>query len=53
MGVDQYVVQGTGEGATFRRKTLDAMLDIALAGIGRLTDMQAAALAEPYPGELP
>ena len=46
-------VQGTGEGATFSRKTLDTMLDIALAGIRQLTDLQVAALAEPYPGELP
>ena len=46
-------VQGTGEGATFTRKTLDAMLDTALAGIARLAELQAAALAEPYPGELP
>ena len=46
-------VQGTGEGATFSRRTLDAMLDSALAGIQQLTDLQAAALAEPYPGELP
>jgi hypothetical protein len=29
------------------------MLDTALAGIRQLTDLQAATLAEPYPGELP
>jgi ribonuclease PH len=46
-------VQGTGEGATFTRSTLDSMLDVALAGIGKLADFQAAALAEPYPGRLP
>jgi ribonuclease PH len=46
-------VQGTGEGATFTRGTLDAMLDSALAGIRRLAAMQAEALAAPYPGELP
>ncbi|MCD2187059.1 MULTISPECIES: ribonuclease PH [Actinomycetospora] len=46
-------VQGTGEGATYTRATLDAMLDSALAGIAKLTEAQAAALAEPYPGELP
>jgi ribonuclease PH len=46
-------VQGTGEGATFTRSTLDAMLDTALAGIRQLSDLQAAALAEPYPGTLP
>ena len=44
---------GTGEGATFTRKTLDAMLDCALGGIAQLAAIQAAALAEPYPGELP
>jgi ribonuclease PH len=46
-------VQGTGEGATFARSTLDAMLDSALAGIAKLVEAQTAALAEPYPGELP
>ncbi len=46
-------VQGTGEGATFTRGTLDAMLDCALAGVARLVAIQTAALAEPYPGELP
>lgn len=46
-------VQGTGEGATFSRKTLDAMLDSALAGISTLATIQAEALAAPYPGELP
>ncbi|HEX5403783.1 MAG TPA: ribonuclease PH [Pseudonocardiaceae bacterium] len=46
-------VQGTGEGATFARSTLDKMLDLALAGCDELCRMQATALAEPYPGELP
>jgi len=46
-------VQGTGEGATYTRATLDAMLDSALAGVAQLSEMQARALAEPYPGELP
>ncbi|GAA4779065.1 ribonuclease PH [Actinomycetospora chlora] len=46
-------VQGTGEGATYTRATLDAMLDSALAGCAHLTELQNAALAEPYPGELP
>jgi len=46
-------VQGTGEGATFTRRTLDAMLDSALAGIQQLSAIQAAALAQPYPGGLP
>ncbi|MGI8798310.1 MAG: ribonuclease PH [Pseudonocardia sp.] len=46
-------VQGTGEGATYTRRTLDAMLDLALAGCAQLSEMQRKALAEPYPGELP
>ena len=46
-------VQGTGEGATYTRGTLDQMLDSALAGCARISELQAAVLAEPYPGELP
>ncbi|MGH3611639.1 MAG: ribonuclease PH, partial [Pseudonocardia sp.] len=46
-------VQGTGEGATFTRRTLDAMLDSALAGILELSAIQRAALAQPYPGGPP
>ncbi|SFB14267.1 RNAse PH [Amycolatopsis marina] len=46
-------VQGTGEGATFTRSTLDKMLDMALAGCAELSRKQAEALALPYPGELP
>jgi ribonuclease PH len=46
-------VQGTGEGATFPRSTLDKMLDVALAGCARLAEMQAEVLSDPYPGELP
>jgi ribonuclease PH len=46
-------VQGTGEGATFTRSTLDKMLDLALAGCTELTRIQNAALDLPYPGELP
>jgi ribonuclease PH len=42
-------VQGTAEGATFSRRTLDAMMDSALAGIETLTALQRAALAEPLP----
>src|SRR4051794_915270 len=42
-------VQGTAEGATFSRRTLDAMIDSALAGIQNLATMQLAALAEPLP----
>ena len=43
-------VQGTGEGATFSRRTLDAMLDSALSGIEQLCRLQAEALAGPLPG---
>ncbi|MEC3982340.1 ribonuclease PH [Amycolatopsis sp. H20-H5] len=46
-------VQGTGEGATFARSTLDTMLDMAQAGCTELTRLQNEALALPYPGELP
>ena len=46
-------VQGTGEGATFPRSTLDAMLDSSLAGIEELCRIQREVLAEPYPGTLP
>ena len=40
-------VQGTAEGAPFRRSELDALLDLALAGIADLSALQAAALAQP------
>jgi ribonuclease PH len=43
-------VQSTGEGTTFSRAELDAMLDSALAGIRELSALQAEALARPYPG---
>jgi ribonuclease PH len=46
-------LQGTAEGATFARSTLDQMLDLALKGCQELTACQAAALIAPYPGELP
>ncbi|GAA4819061.1 ribonuclease PH [Tomitella cavernea] len=46
-------VQGTGEGATFARSTLDAMLDSATAGCEQLFAIQREALAAPYPGTLP
>ncbi|SUE13442.1 ribonuclease PH [Rhodococcus gordoniae] len=46
-------VQGTGEGATFPRSTLDAMLDSSLAGIAELCRIQREVLADPYPGALP
>jgi ribonuclease PH len=43
-------VQSTGEGATFSRTVLDAMLDAALGGIRTLAARQDEALAQPYPG---
>ena len=42
-------VQGTAEGATFARRTLDAMLDSALAGIAELAVLQREALAVALP----
>lgn len=38
-------VQGTAEGEPFAREDLDAMLDLASAGIQRLTEIQLEALA--------
>ena len=46
-------LQGTGEGATFPRSTLNRMLDVALPGCQQLTALQLAVLAEPYPATLP
>ncbi|PWW56263.1 ribonuclease PH [Actinokineospora spheciospongiae] len=46
-------VQGTGEGATFARSTLDKMVDLALQGCAEINRVQAEALALPYPGTLP
>ena len=46
-------IQGTGEGATFPRSTLDRLLDSAMAGIEQLFVVQREALALPYPGKLP
>ena len=46
-------VQGTGEGATFPRSTLDKLLDAALAGCDTLFAAQRKVLALPYPGKLP
>jgi ribonuclease PH len=40
-------VQGTAEGAPFSRAELDALLDLALAGTARLSEVQRSALAEP------
>ena len=46
-GAGEFVeVQGTGEAATFGRKTLDALLDLAVAGCDELARLQAEALAQ-------
>jgi ribonuclease PH len=37
-------IQGTAEGHAFRRHELDALLDLAAAGIGRLFALQSQAL---------
>ncbi|MBJ7290263.1 ribonuclease PH [Williamsia sp.] len=42
-------IQGTGEGATFARATLDKMLDLAAVGTERLFEAQRAALDAPRP----
>ncbi|MGB3233539.1 MAG: ribonuclease PH, partial [Mycobacterium sp.] len=46
-------IQGTGEGATFPRSTLDKMLDVAMVSCDQLFDVQRQALELPYPGVLP
>jgi ribonuclease PH len=44
-GTGEFVeVQGTAEGAPFRRTELDAMLDLAVAGCAQLSELQAQAL---------
>jgi ribonuclease PH len=45
-GAGEFVeVQGTAEGAPFRRDEFDAMLDLAVAGCARLAEFQREALA--------
>jgi ribonuclease PH len=46
-------IQGTGEGATFPRSTLDKMLDAAMVACEQLFAIQLEALDLPYPGVLP
>lgn len=46
-------IQGTGEGATFPRSTLDRLLDMAMLGTEKIFEVQREALALPYPGTLP
>jgi ribonuclease PH len=46
-GTGEFVeVQGTAEGEPFDRVTLDALLDLAVAGCAELTTLQQVALAE-------
>ena len=40
-------MQGTAEGAPFTRREIDALVDLAAAGIRQLLDAQAAALLSP------
>jgi ribonuclease PH len=42
-------VQGTGENGTFAREELNALLDLAVHGIGALDVMQQQVLARPLP----
>jgi ribonuclease PH len=42
-------VQGTGEEATFTRKQLDALVDLAASGIADITKAQKAALGKTWP----
>ncbi|MBK0420189.1 ribonuclease PH [Leucobacter sp. CSA1] len=44
-------VQGTAEGAPFRRDELDALLDLALVSAGELREIQSAALGVDPRGE--
>ncbi|MDT5216239.1 MAG: ribonuclease, partial [Mycobacterium sp.] len=46
-------IQGTGEGATFPRSTLDKMLDAAMGACEQIFVIQREALELPYPGVLP
>jgi ribonuclease PH len=39
-------LQGTAEGKPFDRPSLDALLDLANVGLGRLFEAQSAALAK-------
>jgi ribonuclease PH len=40
-------IQGTAEGHAFRRHELDALLELASAGIAQLFTLQAQALKSP------
>ena len=43
-------VQGTAERKPFERHELDELLDLAVTGTAKLTELQRAALAAPLPG---
>ncbi len=45
-------VQGTGEGGTFSREQLDALLNLAEQGISQLTDLQRESLGNDWPVEM-
>lgn len=50
LGKDDLIeVQGTGEGGTFSRTQLDAMLDLARIGLDQLIDHQKRALGNDWP----
>ncbi len=42
-------VQGTGEEATYTRVQLDAMLELGVAGIAKISELQKAALGKRWP----
>jgi ribonuclease PH len=44
-GAEFVEVQGTAEGTPFDRPALDAMLDLAAAGVAELTELQRGVLA--------
>ncbi|MBN1960556.1 MAG: ribonuclease PH [Deltaproteobacteria bacterium] len=47
-GAGEFVeVQGTGEGHTFKRESLDILLDLALGALPTLIDIQQRAIATP------
>jgi ribonuclease PH len=49
-GAGRFVeVQGTGEEATFSEEELHALLGLARAGIGQLTELQRDALGDDWP----
>jgi len=47
-GAELVEVQGTGEGHTFKRSDLDALLDLAFGALPALVDLQKRAIAVPF-----